>query len=142
MSDESFLDTNIIAYSFDRSQGRKREASRKLVKAGFDGKIRGFVSNQILAELFVVLTTRVGRPLSIKKAGAIVGGFTDSTEWTVADYDHTTVKRTVSDMESTRAPFWDLLIAETMREAGVRRLYTENVKDFAHIPWVDAVNPL
>jgi predicted nucleic acid-binding protein len=40
-----------------------------------------------------------------------------------------------------RTPFWDIMIAETMKEAGVRDLYTENEKDFLEIPWIRVVNP-
>lgn len=142
MNDEAFLDTNIIAYSFDNSETRKRKACKRLVKSVYEGELRGFVSNQILAELFVVLTARVGKPLPISKARTIILGFTDSPSWTVANYDHSTVRQAMTDSASIKAPFWDLLIAETMREAGVKRLFTENVRDFAHVPWVEAVNPL
>jgi predicted nucleic acid-binding protein len=77
-----------------------------------------------------------------KKASTIVRSFIDSPSWTKLNYDHRTVSRAVADSGSTSAHFWDLLIAETMRDAGVKRIYTENVKDFEGVSWVEPVNPL
>lgn len=142
MKDRYFFDTNIIAYAFDKSDRAKWEKCRRLVMEGFQGESSCFVSNQVLAELFVVLTTKVGRPLSREKAGVIVRSFIDSPTWKKLNYHHLTVSRAATDSGSTAASFWDLLIAETMRDAGVRRIYTENLGDFKKISWVEAVNPL
>ena len=46
------------------------------------------------------------------------------------------------DDGTINASFWDVLIAVTMRDSGVTRLYTENETDFRKIPWVEVLNPL
>ena len=71
-----------------------------------------------------------------------MNGFVDSSKWIKINYTHLTVKRALLDLESINISFWDLLIAETMREAKVRTIYTENGRDFAKIPWIKVVNPL
>lgn len=142
MKDSYFFDTNILAYAFDRSDRGKWEKCRRLVKDGFQGEKGCFVSNQVLAELFVVLTAKVRRPIPRLKAGVIVKSFIDSKTWKKVNYDHRTVVRALADASSTAVPFWDLLIAETMRDAGLKKIYTEDLRDFRRIPWVDAVNPL
>ena len=142
MEDRYFFDTNIIAYAFDRSERAKWETCRRLLREGFQGESSCFVSNQVLAELFIVLTAKVGRPLTREEAGAIVRSFVDSPVWKKLNYDHLTVSRAATDSDSTAASFWDLLIAETMRDAGVKRIYTENLGDFKKISWVEAVSPL
>ena len=38
--------------------------------------------------------------------------------------------------------FWDLLIAETMKDARVSVLLTENIRDFSKVPWIKAINPM
>ena len=81
MSDEIFFDTNIIAYAFDRSDERKRQPCQRLVRLGFQGDLSSCISNQVLGELFLVLTKKVGRPLSKKVAGTRVRGFMDSPRW-------------------------------------------------------------
>lgn len=138
----AFFDTNILAYAFDESDEKRRTPCEKLVRAGFEGEANCYVSNQALSELYVVLTRHVGRPLSKEKATLIVYGLIDSSKWSKVNYTHLTVKRALEDQKTISAPFWDILIAETMRDAGVRTLYTENEKDFRKIPWIHVKNPL
>jgi len=142
MSDDVFFDTNIIAYAFDRSDEKKREPCQRLVRLGFQGDLSACISNQVLGELFLVLTKKVGRPLSKKVAGTIVRGFIDSPRWKKLNYTHLTVGRALADARTINAFFWDALIAATMRDSGATRLYTENEADFRKIPWVDVLNPL
>jgi predicted nucleic acid-binding protein len=141
MKDRLFFDTSIIAYAFDKSEPRKRAVCKDLVRRAFDGDVDGFVSNQVLAELFVVLTQKVAKPLSRERAGTIVKSFADSASWEKLDYGTGTVARTADDSVTIRNPFWDLLIAETMREGKVKKICTENVRDFQGIPWVEPVDP-
>ena len=142
MSDRTFFDTNTIAYAFDKSEKAKRMVCKELVDRAFSGESPGALSNQVLAELFVVLTQKVGKTVSREKASAIVRGLVDSSAWSKLDYDHGTVARAAADSAAMTNHFWDLLIAETMRDAGVRRIYTENVREFQGIPWIEVVNPL
>ncbi len=138
----AFFDTNILAYAFDESDEKRREPCEKLVKTGFQGDAVCYVSNQVLGELYVVLTRHVRRPLSKEKAAVIVSGLIDSPKWNKINYTHLTVRRALADFEMFKTSFWDVLIAETMRDAGVRTLYTENEKDFKKIPWVQVMNPI
>lgn len=100
------------------------------------------MSNQVLSELFVVLTNHVGKPLSREKAALIVLGFADSSRWKKLNYSHLTVKRAMQDLQIISTSFWDMLIAETVRDAGIRTVYTENEKGFRKIPWIQIKNPL
>ena len=142
MSDEVFFDTNIIAHAFDRSDERRRKPCQRLVRLSFQGDLPSCLSNQVLGELFQVLTKKVGRPLSKKVAGTIVRGVIDSPRWKKLNHSHLTVRRALDDVGTISASFWDVLIAETMRDSGVTRLYTENETDFRKIPWVEVLNPL
>ena len=140
MSDSYFFDTDILAYAFDRSDPTKWKTASALVKGGFeDGG--GVLSNQVLAELFVVLTQKVSRPVPREEAAGKAKSFANSGSWTKVSYTSGTVAKAAQDSAAMPNHFWDLLIAETMKEAGVKRVYTENLKDFAGIPWVEAVNP-
>lgn len=147
MTDEArqkffFFDTNVLAYAFDESDEKRRKSCADLVRAGFQGEIGCCVSNQILSELFVVLTKHIGKPLPREKASVIVNGLIDSSKWTKINYTDLTVRRALEDLQNINTSFWNILIAETMREVGVRTLYTENVRDFKNIPWIEIKNPL
>ncbi|MDA4130114.1 MAG: PIN domain-containing protein [Thaumarchaeota archaeon] len=138
----AFVDTNILAYAFDESDENRRQPCVDLVRAGFQGEAEYSISNQVLSELFVVLTKQVGKPLPKEKAAIVVSGFADSSKWKKLNYTHITVKRALQDLQTISTSFWDILIAETMREAGIKLVYTENEKDFRKIPWVQTKNPL
>ncbi|MFI5419628.1 MAG: PIN domain-containing protein [Nitrososphaerales archaeon] len=144
MTDEqrSFVDTNILAYAFDESDEKRRKPCEKLVKQGFSGESSLSVSNQILGELFVVLTKKMGKTMPRDRAGLIVSGFIDSPKWLKTSYTHATIKRAIQDTSVINCAFWDLMIAETMREAGITRIYTENERDFKSIPWISVINPI
>jgi predicted nucleic acid-binding protein len=138
----AFVDTNILAYAFDESDEKLRGPCASLVRDGFQGDAEYYISNQVLSELFVVLTKYVGRPLSKERATLVVSGFIDSSRWRKLNYSHLTVKRAMLDLQTINSSFWDMLIAETVRDAGIRTVYTENEKDFRKIPWIQVKNPL
>lgn len=62
-----------------------------------------------LAELFVALTAKVGRPLSREKASVMVRSFVDSPTWRKLTCNHLTVCRAAANSDSTSAPFWGRL---------------------------------
>ena len=138
----AFVDTNILVYAFDESYENRRNPCSELVRSGFQGDAEYFVSNQVLSELYVVLTSHVRKPLSKEKGSLIVTGFLDSAKWKKLNYTTATVKRALQDSERINISFWDMLIAETMKEASVRLIYTENERDFRKIPWVQSENPM
>ncbi|MDG7012953.1 MAG: PIN domain-containing protein [Nitrososphaerota archaeon] len=142
MTDSAFVDTSILAYAFDTSDPAKRQVCKDLVEGAFSGAFVCAVSNQVLAELYVVLTQKIAKPLSRGRAGTIVKGFADSQAWTKLNYDSGTVSRAMATAAGVPNHFWDLLIAETMRDGGIRRIFTENVEDFRGMAWIEPVNPL
>ena len=89
----------------------------------------------------MVLTRKVAKPLTKERACLLVSAFAESQNWGKQNYNHLTVKRALEDLTTINTSFWDILIAETMKEAGIRTLYTENAKDFLEIPWIEVVNP-
>ncbi|MBI2076645.1 MAG: PIN domain-containing protein [Candidatus Aenigmarchaeota archaeon] len=143
MEDESaILDTNILVYAYDTFDKRKHEKCKPLVEAAFKGDGRFAVSNQILSELFFVLTQKLKKPFSLEDAEAIVSGIIDSANWIKINYDHETVKKAIAIAKSSKMPIWDSLIIATALENGITKIYTENTKDFKEIARIDAINPI
>ena len=138
-----FVDTSIIVYAYDLSEKEKREKCKVLLEAGFRGEMELAVSNQILAESFVVLTKKIEKPTTIEKARTIVEGIIESDNWVKTDYNSDTVRRAIliaAKIKNTH--FWDAIIAETMMENQVYEIYTENIKDFGRFPGIRAINPM
>lgn len=133
-----FVDTNILVYAYDNSEPKKQEKCRKLLGDCFSGKANLMVSNQVLAEFCSVVTGKIQKPLEKKEAGEILEEIIETGNFLVANYNAETVRKA----NSSETPFWNSLIAETMKENGVFEIYTENTKDFSGIKEITAVNPL
>lgn len=139
MRDKLFFDTNIICYAFDLAEPAKRKVCKKLMEKVFSGEILGVVSNQVLGEVFNAAVTKIHMPED--KASIIVKSLIASDKWEKVACNHITVNRTINDFIEYNAPFWDLLIAETMKENGITEIVTENERDFSKIPGIRLTNP-
>lgn len=121
------VDTNILIYAFDSSEPKKRKICKSLVESIFEGKQRGVLTNQVLAEFAYVATRKMRRPMKKTDAQAIVATLLASPHWIVHNYTGNTVQAALQlDM-----PLWDALLAQTLKEHGVNTFVTENIKDFA-----------
>ncbi len=130
-------------YAYDISEKEKRQVCKSIVNAGFCGESEVAVSNQILAELFVVLTRKIEKPTSVENAKTIIDGIIESDNWIKVDYTSETVRRAVLQAAKIKgAHFWDAIIAETMRENRIDEIYMENVRDFQRFPGIKAINPI
>jgi predicted nucleic acid-binding protein len=142
MKEKAMFDTNILVYAYDVSDPEKREKCKRLVEEVFSGERLGVVSNQILGELFVVLTEEIRNPLSAEEAGLIVDGIIESKNWAKVNYNSETVKRAIETSKKLNIHFWDTVIGETMLENNIFVIFTENEKDFNKIPKIKVINPL
>ena len=140
MSDEFFVDTNILVYAFDESEKQKRSIAKTIVKDITKGRKRGIISNQVLGELFVALTKKIENPLEKAKAQIIVNGFIDSVHWKKINYAAYTVSKATETSIKEKMHFWDSLIVETMLENNVYVILTENTKHFK-FKHIKAKNP-
>ena len=137
----TLFDTNILVYAHDISENEKRNKGLHLMESVFAGEREGIVTNQILAELFHVLTGSMKKSIDVKKAQEIVNAIISSDSWKKINYSHKTVKRAVNYVEEFNLHFWDALISATMIENNIFTIYTENEKDFKKIPGIKVINP-
>lgn len=137
---ETFFDTSILVYAYDKNELGKQEICNELVKEVFGKKRIGYISNQVLAELYFVLTEKKG--ISKEDAKIIIFSFIESDSWVKLNYDTRTLESAINSSKSVNVIFWDILIAETMKENGIDTIYTENEGDFREIPGIKVVNPL
>ncbi|HLD85601.1 MAG TPA: PIN domain-containing protein [archaeon] len=140
MTGSFVFDTNIIVYAYDNSEKPKQKFCLPLVEKVFSGEITGIVSNQVLAEIFHVLSRKVENP-DPENAMNIVKGIQESENWTKINYNSGTVIKAASTANSLKMMLWDCLIAETMLENNFNSIYTENLKDFNKIQKINAICP-
>ena len=141
MKDSIFYDTSVLAYAFDNTDTKKHGIAISLLEKISNGEANGAISNQVLGELFNVLTTKMNEQLPMETAVHIIDDFAASEKWQKLEYTSETARRAAHLSRLAAAPFWDMVIVETMREHGITKLYTENTKDFKRVQGVHALNP-
>ena len=131
-----FLDTNIFVYSLDQSDSGKRKKCRNLIKSLTD-KNSGVISTQVLQELYVAATAKLGAdPLLVKD---IIRSL-ERLETVVVS--PTLIKEAIDCSLINRLSFWDALIVVTAESAHCEILWTEDLKHGQVIRGVCIENPL
>ena len=138
-SDLFLIDTNLLVYAAEKSQSDKVRKSKDLLNKCWRGEQILAVSAQNLAE-FVFATTRKAK-LNMEEAKIFAGFIAEFNGFKKIDYNANIVLSAIEITNEFKMPFWDSLLAVTMRENNIFHIYTENISDFK-IPWIKAVNPL
>lgn len=137
---DKLIDTNILVYAYDTSEGEKHEISRTLLREIWK-EGGGVVCLQNLMEFFVVITKKVENPIDIKKAKIIVEDFLKSDNWRVFGRDADIFLKAVDLVSEHEIHLWDAMIAACMKENDLTEIVTENKKDFGKIPDIKVTIP-
>jgi len=132
-----FIDTDILFYAFDRTQGKKHEESKAISKKISLGEAEGCVSNQVLSELYNALSIKLNEkqtPLTI------ITGILEIDSWKKFKYSAESVAPAARLSQEFEVPFWNALNAQTMLENQVHEIITED-PSFSKIPGIKAFNP-
>lgn len=141
MSDEKgLIDTNVLVYAYIISDEEKHRIAAELVESIWRDDI-GIITLQNLCEFFVVVTTKVERPMTISQAKNIVDGIVTSQRWRKIDRTSDTVISAIDLVKNFKIPFWDALIAACMIENEIKTIFTENERDFKKVREITVVNP-
>ena len=133
----SFVDTHVLVYAFDKSSSPKKRVAERLMKELMEeDQLR--VSTQVLQELFVTLTRKVGQPCSSEEALAVLD---DLTAWPLMVVDYAAIRAAVGLAEQDKLSFGDALVVVAAARAGARVLYTEDLNDGQEILGVRIRNP-
>jgi predicted nucleic acid-binding protein len=129
------VDTNILVYAVDETEGGKREIAGEVVEEHLvDGD--GFISAQVLRE-FYSASRRTAKPLPGEVAARMVARF---SRFRVAPEDTETVVRAV-DRVGDGFSFWDALIVEAALRGGADRLLSEDMQDGRVVEGMRIENP-
>ncbi|MBI3036653.1 PIN domain-containing protein [Candidatus Woesearchaeota archaeon] len=140
------IDTNVLVYGFDNSEGLKHELANELLEDAFEGKLSIVLSTQILSEFFVNITGErkkagVNTPMSVDEANALIRDISSGFQSiAVVSVNLATVMKAMELKELPNSSYWDCLIAATMKENNITTIYTED-KAFEKIPGVTVINP-
>ena len=141
-SDEiCLIDTNILVYAYDESEGKKHEICKRLIDECWRLREKYSISIQNLSEFYVVITKKIENPVPIEMAKEIIEDIIEFQNWILMDYDPRTILSAIELNRVYKVHYWDALIAATMRENKIFSIYTED-GDFKNIPWLNVINPL
>ena len=138
MSGKCFVDTNILVYAHDITQGAKHERARELVSKLWESG-EGVLSTQVLQELCVTVRRKAARPLSSENTRKLIA---DYLKWSVVVNTAESVLEAL-DLESRfQISFWDALIVQAATSSGAEILFSEDLAEGQRYGDVRVVNPL
>lgn len=129
------VDTNILIYASDADCPEHRPA-KALMDRALRERGNWLVADQVWFEFYKALRNpRVfRRPLSAPEAGRRVGELRNRAGFAHCHYMPSAFPEILAELSSQDFPYQrthDAILAATLRGAGVKLLYTRNVKDFA-----------
>lgn len=138
MSADAFLDSNVLLYTFDRTDARKRSIAGELVARSIrDGS--GAVSWQVVQEVLNVLTRKL-RPAMTEADAASYLSVALEPLWVVQP--SVPLFRAALELQARYGYSWfDSLIVASALSAGCSRLYTEDLQHGQRIGRLVVENP-
>jgi predicted nucleic acid-binding protein len=125
MSGKCFVDTSILVYAHDITQGTKHERARELVNSLWESG-DGVLSTQVLQELCVMVRRKAARPLSAENTRKLIE---DYVKWPVVVNPAESVLKAL-DLESRyQISFRDALIVQAAASCGAEILYSEDLAE-------------
>jgi predicted nucleic acid-binding protein len=133
----TFVDTNVLAYAHDASQGEKRLIALTLLEDLWRDRA-GRISTQILQEFYVVATRKFDPPMPRRMAREVVALY---AAWPVVEIDVPMILASAKLEERHTLSFWDALIVEAAARSGATRLVTEDLQAGRRLRGVRIENP-
>ncbi len=143
MKDEIVLiDSNILVYAYDKFDIEKNKKSMQILEKCWKKELKLAVSIQNLSEFYVVTTKKFKAPIEKNIISNITKKIIEFEYWKILIPKESTLIKAMEINEKYNTEYYDSLIAATMLENGITKIYTENVKDFVKIKELEVINPL
>ena len=131
-----FFDSNILVYSADERDSRKKEIASKLINDVAASK-KGVISTQCLQEFFNVAVKKLN--LTKDAAKKYVEFFTGL--FSVVEVSVPLILNAVDISIKTQFSFWDSLVLSTANESNCVIVYSEDLNDGQIIGGTKILNP-
>jgi len=130
-----FIDTNILVYSLDNSN-RKKKAKAREILTKLKLNDTPVISTQVLQEVYYTLTGKIKIDKTVAKD--IIHDYRNM-EVIVNTCD--TIEEAINISIASRLSFWDALIIASAESANCSAVYSEDLNDGQIIRGVRIVNP-
>lgn len=140
------FDTNILLYSLNVDCAEHNICS-ELVKTSMKEQGEWIIADQVWFELYRLLRSSavLKKPLTGKEAAEAISWYRYKTGWLHCAWDIKFMSQLDAVWNSNSFPVsrsFDLILAVTLKNYGVKTLYTRNTKDFDKMKYFELVNPL
>lgn len=137
MTDNVFIDTNILIYAHDSDAGRKRELASVILVELWQSR-RGTLSTQVLQEFYVNVTRKIAHPLDREVASEIVERY---AAWRPIPGDYELLLSAFQMERRFSLSFWDAMIAAAAVRSGAKTLLTEDLQHGQLLDGIRIENP-
>ncbi len=135
MTDKIFIDKNILVYSLDRHDLKKREKARSILKNVKD-KYTGVLSTQVMQEFYVAATKKLqADPVIVK------GILNQLTNLEIISISPELIFSAIDCSILNRLSFWDSLILAAAASSKCKEIWTEDLNHDQVILGVRIKNP-
>lgn len=138
MNDKYFIDTNIIIYSFDQTQKRKKKISQKLIGDALENAT-GIISYQVIQEFLNVATGKFKAPLSYQDCQKYLNIVLEPLCEVFSSLE--LYHQTIDIMERWQYSFYDSLIIAAALKGNCSIIYSEDLQHEQKIMDVTIMNP-
>jgi predicted nucleic acid-binding protein len=137
MTDTVFVDTNVLVYVRDASEGEKQRRAADWIAALWETR-RGRLSHQVLQEYYVTATVKLDPPRDVEDVREDVWAL---RAWKPLPADYETLETAWAVQDRFRISWWDALIVAAAARCGSRWLLTEDLQDGQDFMGVTVVDP-
>jgi toxin-antitoxin system PIN domain toxin len=140
------LDTNILLYATN-ADCPEHPRARPVIEEMLAAPGQWVIADQVLFEYYRLVRNPavLARPLSAAEAKKRLGFFRDESGVPHCGYEIALWPEIANQLGRpgfSAARTFDLVLAVTLKAAGVRRFYTRNVRDFRPFGFFEVVDPL
>lgn len=138
MSARIFVDTNVLACAYDRSEPEKQRHALKVLDYLTTART-GAISTQVMAEFFVTVTRKIAAPLTVDECYQRLVNY--SQAWMVIDLTGMIILEAARGVRDHQFGFWDAQIWATARLNQIPVIFSEDFSANSVIEGVRFINP-
>jgi predicted nucleic acid-binding protein len=132
-----FIDTNVLVYAYDVDAVEKHTRAQEIILDLWQVRT-GVLSTQVLQEFYVTVTAKLAQPLDHRRALQLVRDF---ASWPVRVNTPDDIVAGAKIAQRAQLSFWDGLIVNAAKQAGARRIYSEDLQAGRMVEGILVVNP-
>ena len=132
-----FIDTNVLIYAYDLSQGVKHKKALALVETLWQSG-NGCLSTQVLQEFYVNVTRKSAKPLSPDQGAQIIRDFSN---WHIHRPGADDIIAAIELHQRSQISFWDAMILRSAQQSNCEMVWSEDLSNQQKYGETKIVNP-